>query len=421
MSPPRRRGELYLLAGSLAFSLALGEVALRCVAPQSLPSQKEIRGYVIKGMYVADARAGYRLTPGFSGRLVRRGSVTDFSTNAVGLRGGEIGPKTKPRVLALGDSMTWGWGVPQGEEWIHAAAREVACVGGPEIEGLNGGVNGYGTANELARLEELGPDLPPDLVLLGFFDNDFADNLLGATGSYTVRDGYLFDLAAEQRFPEDWLTRHSHLWRLTAATCETYRVRYAGGVPSRRPWRSLTAEELRKSLELSLEYIRRMAAVTRSLGATLGVVWLPSVVNTLAGYRPEDLTLQRELLQRVSAAGIVSLDLLPTFEAQPAREGLYIPGDGHFSARGHGVAGRAVGDWIVAAHLLSAESAEASRLSAAADTPPRDPSDASAFATRRGAGQRAVSGPFRISARISRSSASVETPSRRERRQRPYQ
>ena len=344
---------MYLLAGSLAFSLALGEVALRCVAPQSLPSQKEIRGYVIKGMYVADARAGYRLTPGFSGRLVRRGSVTDFSTNAVGLRGGEIGPKTKPRVLALGDSMTWGWGVAQGEEWNHGVGPEVARLGGPEVEGLNGGVNGYGTANELARLEELGPALSPDLVLLGFFPNDYADNLLGATGAYTVRDGYLFDLASEQWYREHWLTRHSHLWRLVTAAGETYRVRYAGGVPNARPGRRLTAEELHEGMVLSSDYIRRMAAVTRRLGARLAVVWLPPVAYTLAGFRPEDIPLQRELQGRVAAAGILSLDLLPTLTAEPGREGLYISGDGHFTARGHRVAGRAVGDWVVAAHLLS--------------------------------------------------------------------
>jgi lysophospholipase L1-like esterase len=354
-SPPRRGGELSLLAGSLAFSLVLGEVAVRCVAPQGLPSQTEIRGYVIRGMYVADARAGYRLTPGFSGRLERREHVTDFSVNAAGLRGGEIGPKSKRRVLALGDSMTWGWGVSQGEEWIHAAAREVARLGGPEIESLNGGVNGYGTANELARLEELGPELSPDLVLVGFFINDFADNLLGATGAYAVRDGYLFDLASQQTFREDWLTRRSHLWRLATAAWETYRVRYAGGMPDARPGRRLTAHEVRDSMELSLECFRRMATVTRSLGARLGVVWLPPLAYTLAGFRPEHIPLQSELQRRVAAAGIDSLDLLPTFEAQPAREGLYIPGDGHFSARGHRVAGEAVGDWIVAARLVPAE------------------------------------------------------------------
>jgi hypothetical protein len=351
----RRRGaaEVLLLGGALAVSLPLAELVLRAAAPQGLPSQEKVRSFVIEGMYVADARAGYRLTPGFSGRLEREGYVTDFSINAVGLRGDEIGPKTKPRVLALGDSMTWGWGVPQGEEWIHAVGREVTRLGGPEVQSLNGGVNGYGTANELARLEELGPEVSPDLVLLGFFPNDYADNLLGATDAYTVRDGYLFDLASEEWFHEHWLARHSHLWRLWAAAWETYRVN-KGGVPSARLGRLMRAEELQQGMELSSEYILRMATVTRSLGARFAVVWLPPVAYTLAGRRPRDIPLQAELQRRVTAAGILSLDLLPTLTAEPAREGLYLPRDGHFSARGHRVAGRSVGSWVVKAGLLSA-------------------------------------------------------------------
>jgi len=353
-SPPRRAAELCLLAGSVAVSLPLAELVLRSVAPQDLPSQKEIRGYVVKGMYVADARAGYMLTPGFSGRLECQGRVTGFSTNSAGLRGGEIGAKTKRRVLALGDSMTWGWGVSQGEEWIHGVGREVARLGGPEVESLNGGVNGYGTANELARLEELGPELSPDLVLLGFFPNDYADNLLGVAGGYTVRDGYLFDLASAQRFRESRLTRHSHLWRLATVSWETWRVRYAGGVPSARRGQRLSRVDMQQGMELSLEYIRRMETVTRSLGGRLAVVWLPPVAYTLAGLRPEDIPLQRDLQQRVADAGIVSIDLLPTLTAEPGRRELYISGDGHFTARGHQVAGRAVGSWVVQAQLLAA-------------------------------------------------------------------
>ena len=349
----RRAAEVLLIVGAVALSLPLGELVLRAVAPQGLPSQEAVRGFVTRGMYVADARAGYRLTPGFSGRLEREGYVTVFSTNAAGLRGDEIGPKTRRRVLALGDSMTWGWGVPQGEEWIHGVGREVTRLGGPAVQSLNGGVNGYGTANEMARLEELGLEVSPDLVLLGFFPNDYADNLFGATGAYTVRDGYLFDLAAEEWYHEHWFARHSHLWRLGAAAWETYRVKYQGGVPNARPGRRMRSEELQRGMELSSEHILRMATVTRSLGARFAVVWLPPFAYTLAGKRPEDIPLQTELQRRVAAAGILSLDLLPTLTAEPGREGLYLPRDGHFAARGHLVAGRAVGSWVVQAGLLS--------------------------------------------------------------------
>jgi lysophospholipase L1-like esterase len=349
----RRASEALLVLGALAVSLPLAEIVLRVLAPQRLPSQELVRGFVLKGMYLPDAPAGYRPTPGFSGKIERDGYVTQFATNSLGLRGGEVGPKTRPRLLALGDSITWGWAVPQGEEWVHWAGREIARLGGPEVESLNGGVNGYGTQNEAARLEQLGSVLSPDLVLVGFFDNDYADNFFGVSGTYTVRDGYLFDIVSHEWLREHWLARESHLWRLWTSAWEACRVRYLGAAPSARPARRLSGQELWRGMELSEKHLRRMAETARSLDARLGVVWLPLHTYTLAGFRPEDLPLQRELQRRVAAAGIPSLDLLPVMTAEPQREDLYLPRDGHFSVRGHQVVGRAVARWVLEAGLLS--------------------------------------------------------------------
>jgi lysophospholipase L1-like esterase len=356
MSRSRRRAaEIALLAGVLLACLPLAEIVLRFVAPQPLPSQEEIRRFVLRGMYVADARAGYTLAPGFSGRLERAGHATLFSTNALGLRSGEVGPKARPRVLALGDSMTWGWGVAQGEEWVHQAGREIARRGGPELESLNGGVNGYGTEGALCRLEDLGPKLSPDLVLLGFFANDYADNLVSPREAYTVRDGYLFDLASERWFREHWLARHSHLWRLWAAAGEAWRVKEGGGPLGAGPARRLGPEDFQRGMEVSEALVARMAAVSRSLGARLAVVWLPPDAYTFAGSRPGDIPLQAELQRRLAAAGVPSFDLLPVLTAEPDPRGLYLPRDGHFTVRGHQVAGAAVGKWVVETGLLSRE------------------------------------------------------------------
>jgi hypothetical protein len=353
-APGGRRGEGLLLLGALAFFLPLAELLLRALAPQPLPSQATVRRYVLRGMYVADDRAGYRPAPGFSGTIGPPGDSTAFSMNALGLRGAEVGPKTKPRLLALGDSMTWGWGVPQGEEWVHWAGREIARLGGPEVESLNGGVNGYGTGNEAARLDALLPVLEPDLVLVGFFGNDFADNLLGTTEAYTVEDGYLFDRASHEWLQEHWLARESHLYRLLRSAGETFRIRFLHGIPSTRPGRRLSPGELRRGMELGEGHLRRMAEALAASGARLAVVWLPSHAHALSGVRPEQLELPSELQRRVAAAGIPSLDLLPATAADPDRQGLYRRGDGHFTVRGHRRAGAAVGRWILEAKLLPA-------------------------------------------------------------------
>ena len=349
----RRAAEAALVLGGIALALVLAEIAVRIVAPQPLPSQTQIREYVLKGMYVADEEAGYLLAPGFSGRIERAGHATEFSTNSLGFRGDEPGPKTKARIAAFGDSFTWGWGAPQGEEWIHWVGREVARRGGPDVQTLNCGVNGYGTDNAEVALRRLGPELRPDLVLLGFFANDYIDNLLGAKDIYTVRDGYLFDRFSHEWFHEHALARESQLFRLLSRAWETFRVTRRGGLPSARPVRNFTDDDFRRGMELSEKYIRQMAATSRELGARFAVIWLPSDVYVLSGTRPEDIRLQSELQARIAAAGIPSIDLLPMVAKERAPAGLYLPNDGHFSVRGNRVAGREIARWILENDLLS--------------------------------------------------------------------
>lgn len=351
MSGPRSRARgvllnVLLVIGTLVVLVPVAEIVVRIVSPQTLPSQEFIRGFVLKDMYVADDEAGYRLAPGFSG-TIRRGDVsTSFSTNSLGLRAPEIGAKTRARVLAFGDSFTWGWGVDQGEEWISVVGREL------DVEAINCGVNGYGTENELALLKRIGPELEPDLVLVGFFANDYTDNLLGATGIYTVEDGYLFDHLSHDWFRESFLARESHLYRLVTAAWEAARVRWLGGVPNTRPARQFSQAEFRKGMDLSFRRLVAMRDVAADLGARFGVVWLPADVYALQRKTPRSIPLRYRLQARVAAEGIPSIDLLPVATRQIDPAALYLPGDGHFSVPGNTIAGRAVARWIREKELL---------------------------------------------------------------------
>jgi lysophospholipase L1-like esterase len=336
----------------LLLLLPVAEMIVRVVSPQTLPSQQTLEGTVLKGMYVPDDEAGYRLAPGFAGRLQKDGIVTEFSTNSLGIRGPEPGAKTGVRILALGDSFVFGWGVAQGEEWIHVAAEELeATLGGGRVEGWNGGVNGYGTLGALAQLRRLGPELRPDLVLLGFFANDFTDNFLGDV--YEVRDGYLFDRFSHEYFQENFLARESHLYRLLSVAWETARVRWLGGLPTTRPVRNFTPAEFERGRERSEQLILALRDECAALGAKFAVIWMPADVYAVSGSRPEDIPLQHELQRRIEAAGVPSLDLLPVATSEPRVSGLYLlPADGHLSVRGNRVMGRAVAKWIVDEGLL---------------------------------------------------------------------
>ena len=93
-------------------------------------------------------------------------------TNSLGFRGPEIGPKTRPRVLFLGDSITMAHYLPEEETFVSLVERESEATGSAPIETINAGVGGIGMETELAILHETGLRVSPDTVVLGFYLND---------------------------------------------------------------------------------------------------------------------------------------------------------------------------------------------------------------------------------------------------------
>ena len=102
---------------------------------------------------------------------------TRMRTNALGGRGPEVPPKGDLlRVIALGDSFTFGQGVEEDEAFVQVAGADL----GAEV--LNFGVPGHGQPQSVALLEHRLIDLRPDVVLINVFAND-----LSAEDSYCLR------------------------------------------------------------------------------------------------------------------------------------------------------------------------------------------------------------------------------------------
>ena len=99
------------------------------------------------------------------------------------------------KILAFGDSLTHGYGLPAGETFPEQLQRALAADGRPVVV-INGGNSGDTTASGLARLDWALADRP-DLVIVEFGANDMLRGL-DPGQTYDNLDAILSRLAAKR-------------------------------------------------------------------------------------------------------------------------------------------------------------------------------------------------------------------------------
>jgi lysophospholipase L1-like esterase len=81
---------------------------------------------------------------------------------------------TKLRIVVLGDSFTYGYGIE--EDWTYARILERKLKEKREVEVINLGVSGHQSEDIARVLEKFYEQLQPDLVIYGICQNDFLDS-----------------------------------------------------------------------------------------------------------------------------------------------------------------------------------------------------------------------------------------------------
>ena len=187
--PRRWWRRLLLLAASSAFALLVAEIAVRigrAIVDQSGLTASQMREHVAAtpppGTTV---RLGHMLraakNPDIVFELVPLLDVQFVGarvlTNADGFRG-PLRTKAKPergyRIVGLGDSVLFGWGVPFEDCGLARLERLVQqAMPNRVVEAVDTGVPGYNTAMEAQVLRDKGLAYAPDLVIVDFVGNDF--------------------------------------------------------------------------------------------------------------------------------------------------------------------------------------------------------------------------------------------------------
>jgi len=148
---------LALMAGTFILCFVMLEVALR------------IAGYGNVEIYQPDPQLFWRLKPNQD--CYTKVDHKPVHVNSRGTRGPEFQipkPANTIRILSLGDSKTFGWGLTEAESYSGLIEQMLQqhVGGGKKVEVINAGVNAWSYAQMHVYLREHGLKYQPDIVVL---------------------------------------------------------------------------------------------------------------------------------------------------------------------------------------------------------------------------------------------------------------
>lgn len=342
----------------------------------------------------ADPVLGFRAAPGFRGRFVHPEYGRELVTlGAQGFRGGDV-PAEKPpgerRVFVLGDSLTFGLGVEDGETFASLLGKGL----GPGYRAVNAGLPGFGTFHELVLFGDTVAPLSPDLVVVAFYaGNDLDDNETRVRK--LERAGLLEDhLALGEAFREGstsgrrggrarkeehaerqtnplpirraYWERSSALFRLVAGRIDAFLVaRGFADAPLVYNWSFLQALEKKISTAAKREYgltgeiLSALRERVEKAGARLALVVIPVKIQCEPAafeklcrqfnLKPERFDADqagRLVVEMARERGIPAFDTLPLLRAATESGEEPFFREGHLSRRGHEIVARALLEFL---------------------------------------------------------------------------
>ena len=354
-------GNLLLVAVTFAVMFAVGEGVVRMAFK---------RDTVLFPRYHTDYRYGDYTLRGIRPSSEFWHTSVDgswrFVTNNRGLRDTRNFAYEKPagtvRVLSLGDSHTQGYEVRQ-EATFSAVLERYLEAHSVKAQVLNAGVSGFSTAEELAYLVNEGYKYKPDAVVVGFYANDFEDNLkaglfaLDERGRVTEKARSHLPGVKAQNFiyavpGVRWLSENSYfysiafngVWAFFKARLEK-QARFESAVGS-------AADSSKYEVDLAVALLERMGRFCKERDIRLIVVDIPAMP---ARYRIEP-SIPEAMRNRLTSAGIEVIDSRELLGGLDGAAEFHVPhGHNHISELTHALIGAKLGERILPrAHALQA-------------------------------------------------------------------
>ena len=183
-------------------------------------------------------KLGWEWTPGYAAIEQMEDTEYEMAISSQGLRNEEVvipKPTGTVRIIALGDSVTEGPGVPLEQTFVKLLQKQLRDAHpGRQIEVINAGTGSYSTEQERIWLTERGLGFEPDLVVLDVYLNDsqtFKRSIYPVTALsnffsrysafYTFfRDAVRRSLVARTQAAKDFRYRFKDDWRTAEWTTD---------------------------------------------------------------------------------------------------------------------------------------------------------------------------------------------------------
>jgi lysophospholipase L1-like esterase len=300
---------LFLFCPLLIFASVEGAMRLFNLLGSDFYS--EIRRYMT--VLVLDGRLFFKNPPLYRG--IYQG--VEVTTNELGFRERPLRPHAtgSARILILGDSVAFGWGVSVEDAFPRQLERRLQLSWGAPIETINSGVPGYNTGQELAVLQLYGDRLQPDAVLLLYVDND-----IDAIDPARVHMGVPANPWENPGGAADYFLSMSRFYFMLRHIVPVFAGRRASSLAERRQtpgWQN------------SMTSLQEMARICHSRGTPLAVFHFRMMDDRISG------ALNEELENHARAEDFYFCDTLAWFSGRNIRRLTNSFIDTHPNAEGH--------------------------------------------------------------------------------------